>query len=184
MSAALDWLNQHERSLPTLEVVRDIVKRAETTLSVLHIQRAQLVRRIHALRYLAQIAAQQELRKADLSVSTPTLSIRPKKQLRSGQMKSQRRVLEGRRKSASNLRRACRIALMESDRPQNSLEILERITKRGSFTFERHIDPPKTISQELNKMAEEGEIIGLVVGETRCWECNTRLTSRLSRFKA
>jgi hypothetical protein len=116
------------------------------------------------------MAAQQERNKGDLSVSKPTLSIVPRAQLQPSQTKSRRRLLEGRLKSGSKLRRACRIALMESDQPQSSLQIFERITKRGSFTFQRYNDPPKTVCQELNQMAEEGEIIALGVADLQHWE--------------
>jgi hypothetical protein len=39
------------------------------------------------------------------------------------------------------LSHACRIALLESDRAASSLEILQRIAKRGSFAFEGIADP-------------------------------------------
>jgi hypothetical protein len=170
MSAAPDWMNQHEISLATLEVVLDIVKRAETKLSVLEAQRIHVLRRIHALRYLAEMAARQEQRRPDLIVSRRTLAIVPKKRLESTRANHQQHAASRDHKSSSNLRRACRIALMESEGSQSSLQILERITKRESFTFGNYRDPQEAISQELNQMADEGEVVRLDVARTQCWE--------------
>src|SRR5436190_1223540 len=52
MSAAVDWLKQERVSSATQDVVREIVGRAATKLAALETQRSQILRRIHALRYL------------------------------------------------------------------------------------------------------------------------------------
>jgi hypothetical protein len=170
MAAVTNWFTNDDPPSPaTLDVVRDLVKRAEMKLSVLQSNRAQILRRLHALRYLATVTARPLKADADVSsISSPAI-------VRSGRMPSRANkrpddLVRLSRSQASNLRRACRIALMESERAESSPQIYKRIAMRGSFSFESYSDPPKAIEQELKKMAEDDEVIGLGIGPTQRWE--------------
>jgi hypothetical protein len=59
----------------------------------------------------------------------------------------------------TNLRRACRIALMETEVPESCSQVCQRISKRGSFSFGPHEDSLSMVAQELNEMADEGELV-------------------------
>jgi hypothetical protein len=67
-----------------------------------------------------------------------------------------------RRKITNRMRRACRIALMETDEAATVDEIYLRIAQRGSFHFDNVYQAAATIRQTLNLMTEQGE--ALVVG--------------------
>jgi len=70
----------------------------------------------------------------------------------------------------TTLRRACRIALMESDEPQTSEQIYQRICKRGSLSFQTPIDALHVLSAELDLMAKESEISCRVLGGEKRWQ--------------
>ena len=61
--------------------------------------------------------------------------------------------------SGSKLRRACRIALMESDHPQSCEEIVQRIQRRGSLSFEARSNAQAVVEVELERMTRQGEAI-------------------------
>ena len=70
----------------------------------------------------------------------------------------------------SQLRRACRIALMETDQPQSCAQIYERIQKRGSMSFGLNDDALHVLSVQLRAMATNSEVVCCVInGETR-WQ--------------
>lgn len=65
------------------------------------------------------------------------------------------------RKFAANerMRRACRIALMETEEAASVDEIYSRIAQRGSFHFDNIYHPAAAIRQTLESMTEEGEVL-------------------------
>jgi hypothetical protein len=65
-----------------------------------------------------------------------------------------------------SMRRACRIALMESEEAATVDEIYSRITHRESFYFDNAYQAAAAIRQTLNLMTEQGEI--LVVETNSC----------------
>lgn len=70
----------------------------------------------------------------------------------------------------AKLRRACRIALMESSHPEDARRILERIRRRGSLSFDGSGDPLTLVACELMILATEGEAHRLIFGGTEYWE--------------
>jgi hypothetical protein len=66
-----------------------------------------------------------------------------------------------RRKVEANesIRRACRIALMETEEAATVDEIYSRIVHRESFHFDNIYQAAAAIRQSLNSMTEQGEIL-------------------------
>jgi hypothetical protein len=60
--------------------------------------------------------------------------------------------------ASPRLRRACRIALLETDEPLSEQEICARILRRGSFSFVDAGSAYLAILKELTAMAEAGEV--------------------------
>jgi predicted nucleic acid-binding protein len=67
----------------------------------------------------------------------------------------------------SDLRRACRIALMETSEAVSRQEVYERIVRRGSFSFADTQIAASSILKELNALTERGEL--------RCFEGSSGL---------
>jgi len=59
---------------------------------------------------------------------------------------------------------------MESDEPQTSEQIYQRICKRGSLSFERPMDALHLLSAELDLMAKESEITCRVFDGEKRWQ--------------
>ena len=167
-----------------LDVTHQLVSRAETKLVGLHANRSQLRRRIRALHYLLKTF---EKAFTPFDSSDPGLHAAPEsKSNHDGSSefeKSSDGALRSRNESketttskpavtevSTELRRACRIALMESDRPQSCGQILQRICRRESFCVEGFNDPMIAIAQELRKMLAEGEVIQKK--DNQLWQLN------------
>ena len=63
------------------------------------------------------------------------------------------------RPSLAHLERACRIALMEEDRPASVEAIYDRIVRRGSVMFFAYKRPFRAIALALSGLASRGEVI-------------------------
>jgi hypothetical protein len=72
--------------------------------------------------------------------------------------------------SGERLRRACRIAVMETDEAASTEDVRSRILRRGSFPFKNLGYAAVAIAQTLDKMAEEGEVFSLDNGPHRRWK--------------
>jgi hypothetical protein len=72
--------------------------------------------------------------------------------------------------SGERLRRACRIAVMETDEAASAEDIRSRILRRGSFPFKNLEYAAVAIAQTLAMMAEEGEVLSLDNGPHRRWK--------------
>jgi hypothetical protein len=69
-----------------------------------------------------------------------------------------------------DLRRACRIALLETTEPVSLDEIYARILRRGSFFFASADVAAWAIGKELNAMATEGEIRRVAATSKPRWQ--------------
>jgi len=69
-----------------------------------------------------------------------------------------------------DLRRACRIALLETANAVSDSELLARITRRGSFCFADTDSALLAIDQELTAMAEQGEVQPINGSSERLWQ--------------
>jgi hypothetical protein len=69
-----------------------------------------------------------------------------------------------------DLRRACRIALLETANAVSDGELLARITRRGSFCFADTNSALLAIDQQLTAMAEQGEILAINSSSQRLWQ--------------
>jgi hypothetical protein len=72
--------------------------------------------------------------------------------------------------SGERLRRACRIAVMETDEAASAEDIRSRILRRGSFPFNNLEYAAVAIARTLDMMAEEGEVVSLDNGPHRRWK--------------
>lgn len=167
-----------------LEVAHHLVKRAERKLVGLHANRSQLRKRIRALHYLLKTlgtvispsephdpglhpATQESVCNQDgsagfeMSSGTPVASPAGPIETGTGLQPTS---------ASTELRRACRIALMESDRPQGCEQILQRIRRRGSVCIEGIDDPKAGITHELRMMVAEGEVIQKK--DSQLWQLN------------
>src|SRR5262249_46203720 len=144
------------------DIVRDLVRRAESKLAELESRKQYLRRRVQALRFLASHNAENPSPERQENVAPPLST--------SGHDLDRTASDHASGKGTTRLRRACRIALMESDAPQTTREIYQRILKRGSLLFQSPIDPLPVISAELELMAKESETnCRLLDGEKR-WQ--------------
>lgn len=157
-----------------LRVTHDLVKQAEAKLVALHSNRSQLGRRIKALRYLLKAIDTEcvHSRPTELHLhpeavkSTINYHERSKCEMDSKTAaispiatKEARVAGPALTEVSTKLRRACRIALMESDRPQYCEQILERIHRRESVCIQGFRDPVIAVAQELRAMLADGEVI-------------------------
>ena len=151
------------------DMVRDLVRRAESKLAELEARKQYLRRRVQALRFLATHAAQK--RSAERPDNLASDQVSSADDLNPYEHEVQRaRPVEDLGTGATSLRRACRIALMESDEPQTSEQIYQRICKRGSLSFERPMDALHLLSAELDLMAKESEITCRVLDGEKRWQ--------------
>lgn len=186
-------LSQGDPAAGGLEVTYQLVRRAETKLFGLHANRSQLRKRIRALHYLLKTL---DTVFSISNSSGPDLYPAARKaggnhdELPGSEKSSEAAVtsrtgandIAGKSSMAAVstlLRRACRIALMESDRPQGCEQIVQRIRRRESVCIE-HFDDPKTmIAQELRKMLADGEVVQKKAG--RLWQLNRDSISCLAQ---
>jgi hypothetical protein len=68
------------------------------------------------------------------------------------------------------MRRACRIALMETDEAATVDEIYLRIVQRGSFHFDNVYQAAAAIRQTLNLMTAQGEALVVDTNPGRRWK--------------
>jgi hypothetical protein len=144
------------------EMIRDLVRRAEAKLAELEGRKQYLRRRLQALRFLATHA-------------TETRPAERQENLAPGPSPSEHAIERtasdhDSAKGTPGLRRACRIALMESDEPQTTEQIYQRICKRGSLSFQSSMDALHILSAELELMAKESEITCLVLHGEKRWQ--------------
>ena len=77
--------------------------------------------------------------------------------------------LDPRNPERVNLRRACRIALVEADEPASAEAIYDRIARRGSLSFAQYKLPLRAIRMVLNSMASRGEASRVDIAGRRFW---------------
>jgi len=73
-------------------------------------------------------------------------------------------------KQNADLRRACRIALLETANAISDSELMARIIRRGSFCFADRDSAVLAIDQELTAMAEQGEVQAINSSSQRLWQ--------------
>ena len=145
--------------------IGDVVQRAEAKLALLQAKRQHIRRRLQALRYLTNHAEER----VD-EVPPKKYATRPTRTGDHAQDTITRsKYLPQISDSQSRLRRACRIALLESQRPQNCVEICQRINRRGSWSFASYTDALEIIATHLQAMVEDAEILCSVVGGETLW---------------
>jgi len=143
--------------------VSEVVRSLHNELHELISQRQQLTRSIRKLH--RAVAAFHRFANNDVSVAASRTIRRCKageQSLDAGALVSggmDGSLAAGTRTMAvSPLKRACRIALLETDQPLSETEIYARIVRRGSFAFEEDEVAHAAIARELQAMAKAGEI--------------------------
>jgi len=178
MAARTSSVNPDDVSGATVEMIREMVRRAEAKLSSLHSRKTQLCRRIQALHHLSRTVAAGNT--APL-VDDSAFEANPpaEEQALSKYEKRNSTGENALHESASNtLRRACRIALMECDQAECCTQILQRIARRGSISFKDHRDSLQEVIAELNRMVVHGEAIAFGAGEAQQWQLNRSKNQR------
>jgi hypothetical protein len=147
-----------------------VIQRAEKHLSELEAQRAFLLERIKKLQ---QVTSRLLMLRASLAAQSVIRDeIRALKKETSYKQGDEHWVPSQDAFGVQNLRRACRIALMEAGRPASAADILKRIRKRGSYSFSVAIDAMQAIVRELNFMAAHGEVCCHDGQGNRLWQRN------------
>jgi len=143
--------------VPDSALPGELTKRVSTKLADLQARKADILKRMQRLRYLADNLAgrQRRAKQTEPAPAKEASGVRSPWPLRPGNGK---------------LRRACRIALMECDGVQSSSQIYERIKKRGSACFEEYRDPLGSLVNELETMVRDGEVLCSHAGQERLWE--------------
>ena len=165
MSARSSSLSPNDLAGASVETVHEIVQRAAGKLSVLQARRTHIRKRIQALLHLSRALSE------DAAISRSSRS--EKVAIAIGSSRSA--PLEGNVRldgtsASGGLRRACRIALIETDDAECAEQILERIRKRNSVSLENLADPLAAIVVELNRMANEREACRNSEGEIERWQ--------------
>jgi len=148
-------------AFPGSALPRELTKRAEIKLADLQARKAEILKKMQKLRYLANNLAG---RRQTAHQNEPAF---PEQGSRSG-VEVPRLLRTGNGK----LRRACRIALMECEDGQSSAQIYERIEKRGSACFHEYRDPLQSLVNELETMARDGEVLCSHAGQEELWNLN------------
>jgi hypothetical protein len=175
MAARANSVKPDDLSGATVEMIREMVKRAEAKLSSLQSRRTQIRRRLQALHHLSRIVA--------AGIAIPSIddldfeAHHSAKQQALTKAETQSLLDEPRRNALSQptsspLRRACRIALMESDEAESYTQILHRIPRRESVSFKDHRNPLQEVTAELNRMVADCEAITFGVGNAQQWQLN------------
>jgi hypothetical protein len=141
--------NNHEQvaAAPIQNSLGEVVKLAQTQLHELVTQREEITRRIRNLR--------QAVNGLESGPSEPGLD----RSIIKGLAVGSRSHTRGRSKQPYlNLKRACRIALMEVGETASPEEIHSRIVRRGSFTFGDADFALPAIVRALNAMAYAREV--------------------------
>lgn len=149
------------------EPVREFVRVAEAKLGQLQTRKEHIRSRMQALRYLAKHAeGRRPHRMANPSSASCQFSPGNAAPEATEQAKLQSPTFH----NPEKLRRACRIALLESDTPQSCAEVYQRIRKRGSLSFDGYDNVLQLLADQLNSMSENSEILSFTMnGEIR-WQ--------------
>ena len=147
-------------------LIQNLLRDAQAKLVHLQAQKERICSRMQALRYLCTHARGTNLRSEAQCHSTSrklTLSDTAPESAKTAQ---HRQYYVDIRK----LRRACRIALLESGEPQSSADIYERIQKRGSMSFDERENVPRILTAQLKSMAASAEILCTMVNGEMRWQ--------------
>jgi len=123
--------------------VIEVLKAAGVELRELRDLKMQLTKRIRTVR--STMTALQNLQQLRGSAAEQAESLR------------MNQTTEG-EETDQELRRACRIAMLESQEGLTKDEVLARIVRRGSYQFANVASANNAIRRELNALVEEGEL--------------------------
>lgn len=140
-------------------MVGEVLRRSHSELSALRTRREQIQRRMQALR-LFLVPAPEERSPGQRPGYPPSV-------LLSNPRSGETRLVD--HDDRSKLRRACRIALMESAEPQTCHDVYERIKKRQSFPFYGFANPLQVVNAELDAMTRDGRIACSPDSEQKRW---------------
>jgi hypothetical protein len=175
MSARANSLKPDDFSGATVEMIREMVRRAEVKLSSLQARRTHIRRRIQALHHLSRtLAAGIKVQLLDDCGSETGHSVKEQTLTGCEKLSSIGEPSENGLGNceSSALKRACRIALMESDEAECCARILQRITRRESVSFKNHRDCMQEITAVLNRMVAHGEAVTFGGGNAQLWQLN------------
>jgi len=149
-----------------LETIREMAKRAEAKLLALNSRRADIRRRIKALHHLSIAFATERVYAPPSDLET---AAKPVKERADGRVNKKSSSVTDRQVEMSALRRACRIALMETQSAECVAQILQRINRRQSVLFSSGEDPIRSVTEELQRMTRDDEVIVSSSGGVEQW---------------
>jgi hypothetical protein len=172
MAARTSSVNPNDVSGTTVEMIREMVRRAETKLSSLDSRKKQICRRIQALHHLSRTVAAGNT--APLVDDSAFEANPPAEEQALSKCENRSSTGENalRESGSSALRRACRIALMECDQAECGTQIQQRIARRGSISFKDRRDSLQEVITELNRMAADGEAVTFGIHDAQQWQLN------------
>jgi hypothetical protein len=170
MANSFEETDERTYSPAEAPLAREIVMRAKARLAELETQRERIRRRIQALRFLSNHRRDRVtwLGERDTSKSGRIRRSSPNKPARASDapLTVAPQLIPA---QVSALRRACRIALLETEHPQSCMEIHERIIKRGSLDLSRYENPIVLLTLQLKSMLNAGDIICVPDGDQPRW---------------
>jgi hypothetical protein len=154
-----------------LTAVREFVRVAEAKLGQLQARKEYIRSRIQALRFLTKHAeaSSRNVTKSNSSSSRQVSVVNAPPQP-NAEAKPQPEQFP----SQDKLRRACRIALLESESPQSCAEIYQRIEKRGSLSFDGYDNVLQILAAQLTAMAANSEILSVMLNGEMRWQWKSR----------
>ena len=174
MSARANSLKSDDLYGATIEMVCEMVRRAESKLSSLQSHRTHIRRRIQALHHLSRAlvskTATSQFEDFALETGHPVEEHVPDGFEQQASLRRSERAAH--KSDSSALRRACRIALMETDEAESCAQILQRITRRQSVSLKSYAESVQEVTTELNRMVAEDEAITFLTGDTQQWQLN------------
>jgi DNA repair exonuclease SbcCD ATPase subunit len=149
-----------------IETIREMVKRAEAKLHALNSRRADIRRRIQALHHLSITFAVDPVYAASRDLEA---AAKPVKERADAVVDKKSFSVTGRQAEMSALRRACRIALMETQSAACAEQILQRINRRQSVSFKSDEDRIRLVTEALQRMAKDDEVIVSISAGVEQW---------------
>lgn len=137
----IDSMLTDQQSVSVSAPVFEVLKAASVELRELRDRHTQLTKRIRTLR--STMAALHNLQHHRSSTQPSSRQTKPE---------------IANAEPDEELRRACRIALMESSEGLTKDEVFARIVRRGSYRFADIVSAKLAIRAELNSMVQEGEL--------------------------
>jgi len=151
--------------------VATVVQLVTVELKELLVRREEVAKRIRSLYTAVNALEQFAARSRSNAAAVPLGTMKEKPSLPEMSTANSTEPMDD---ESPRLRRACRIALLETDEPLSENEIYARILRRGSFSFANADSVCPAILRELTGMAKIGEVRCFASGSNKTWQQMSR----------